>query len=174
MKEETKRARWIIISVALILVSICIAIPADNKSEGSITERMKKASDVFVFHQRLAVMSKTEKLPGKALICVLVDRTACFDNKMDIKTKLEEYKQQYGFYPSEAKWDDFLNDPHLWPPDSPGPRYCLLPAYPYEYKSDSFPGSVLIKNEHGSGYSKYRMICSNPGCLEQWEPEYGE
>lgn len=101
-------------------------------------------------------------------------KLSCFGSKMDIKIQLEKYKRQYGFYPSEKNWDAFLDDLRFWPPDSPVPRYCLAPANPYEYKSDTFPGSVLVTNEHGTGYSKYRIICTNPECIEYGKPEYWE
>ncbi len=163
MKE--KITRWIIVSIPLILVIfICLAIPAD-KLEGLRAEReneakrkMVKIGDIFVF-QREAVMLEWSRRTGTAVICILEDPMACLANKIDIKNKLEEYKRQYGFYPSEANWDAFLDDPRFWPPDSLAPRYCLSPANPYEYKSDTFPGSVPITNEHGTGYSKCKLRC---------------
>lgn len=178
MKEEA--IRWIKISVALALaIFIWVAIPADKlkglrgEKENERKRKMRKIGNVFV-SQRFAMMLEMESPPGTAVMCILIDPTACFGSKIDIKTKLEEYKRQYGFYPSEANWDTLLDDPKFWPPDSPVPRYCLAPANPYEYKSDTFPGSVLLTNEHGTGYSKYRIMCTNPECIEYGKPEYWE
>jgi hypothetical protein len=173
MKGETKKgnARLIIISIALIIVSICVAIPSDKRIESKSGRRRRiSAISADLYFKRLEM----EWEAGTGVRCIRGDSSACFANKFFIKIKLEEYKQQYGFYPSEANWDAFLVDPSFWP-DYPGPRFCTFPiSYPYKYQSDSFPGSVLVTNEHGSGYSKYRMACTNPACQEHGKPEYGE
>ncbi len=85
---------------------------------------------------------------------------ACESYQQAIRTQLEICKWEYGFYPAEAEWDAFLNEQRYWPPDHPAPKYC--PAgmdCPYEYKSDSVPGSVAIANEHGTGCSEYELRC---------------
>lgn len=96
---------------------------------------------------------------------------SCRDIKLLLRTKLEEYKQEFGFYPREKGWwVNFCRGVNFWP-YHPVLRRCPEdPDIPdenlYEYRADSVPGSVLVKNAYGKGYSKYQLRCTNPACPE--------
>ncbi len=97
--------------------------------------------------------------------------SSCKSAQSVLRFRLIKYRQEHGLYPKEENWGDFLDNPEFWP-DYPAPKYCPEGSdpphdYPYEYKSDSVRGSKLIANEHGTGYSKYEVRCTNPECSRQ-------
>lgn len=93
---------------------------------------------------------------------LLLRQKVCKDNQQVLKTQLEAYNLQYGFYLAEANWDASFSDPDLWAHDpySWVMKYCPEGTdYPYEYKSDTLSGNLPITNEHGTGYPKYKLRC---------------
>lgn len=88
-------------------------------------------------------------------------QASCRASQQTLKTQLEEYNLEYGFYPSESDWDAFLNNPYFWTPSNSAPKYCPSGDL-YEYKSDTATGSVPVTDEHGTGFSRYELRCTNP------------
>jgi hypothetical protein len=169
--QKQKISRVLIWATALILIWTTLVRPDIGMFAGTIaialfidfSLKLKRARRIVVIVLIIAVISmahseRARLHPPRPLL----RQKVCKDNQQVLKTQLEAYNLEYGFYPAEANWDTFLDEPHFWTPDSYSwvMKYCPTGTdYPYEYKSDTLFGNLPITNEHGTGYSKCKLRC---------------
>jgi prepilin-type N-terminal cleavage/methylation domain-containing protein len=113
-------------------------------------------------------------LPRLLVTRAIARQHTCLGSQSAIRTHLEAYKWDWGFYPitdglnggtdevasaDPATFTHFLKDPKYWPGGQAGPRYCpsgqdiVTRAYVY----DTFGSS---SSEYGSGPAEYALDCT--------------
>jgi prepilin-type N-terminal cleavage/methylation domain-containing protein len=102
-------------------------------------------------------------LPRLLVTRAVARQKVCLTNQSALRTHLEAYKWDWGFYPDGSgtnsdTWATFLTDTRYWPQGDTGPEYCPTGTdYPYVYTPS---GNDEITNEDGGGAAEYTLDCT--------------